>query len=170
MRHLSFILTVLLVIFLSASCRSTKHLTEEVVDDSLAQTSNVQIGVTTTTETTVEEEDSTEVFTVTIITEYDTAKADSTGKSPVLRKTKVLETKRKGSKKAQDTTTKQNISATKEESANQVNHKYNKREDTKAETKQPLYYAYLMYGVALVLLMAVLAYWVFSKYRAGRPQ
>ena len=157
------------VALLLASCRSSKTVVEEEKKDSLVQTSNVQVDIQTTTETKTNEDDSTEVFTVTIITEYDTAKADSTGKSPVLRQTQITESKRKGSKKAQETTTKQNISATKEESANQVTQSKTRRENTKTETKQPLYYAYILYGVALVILMAILAYWVFTKYRAARP-
>lgn len=169
MRRLSIFLIALLAILLTSSCRSTKSMTETVEKDSLVQTSNLQVGASVITDSNTEEEDSMEVFTVTIITEYDTAKADSAGNSPVARQTKVLQTKRKGSKKGKETTTKQNISATKEESANQVKQSNNKRESTVAETKQPLYYAYILYGVAFVILMAVLAYWVFTKYRAERP-
>lgn len=75
----------------SCSCRSSKTVVEEEKKDSLVQTSNVQVDIQTTTETKTNEDDSTEVFTVTIITEYDTAKADSTGKSPVLRQTQITE-------------------------------------------------------------------------------
>lgn len=58
----------------SCSCRSSKTVVEEEKKDSLVQTSNVQVDIQTTTETKTNEDDSTEVFTVTIITEYDTAK------------------------------------------------------------------------------------------------
>lgn len=161
---------LLVLVFFLGACRSSRHVSEDFSTDSLSQTLSTSVNAASTKESHTAETDSSETFVWTITTEYDTSKTDSNGLSPLLRMTRTLTIKRTCKKKEEDTSKKENISATKEESANQVHSKSHKRESTKAETKQPLYYAYLLGGVALVILMATLAYWVFTKYRAARPQ
>ena len=138
-----YLLISVLLIFSASSFRSTSKVTESA-----------------TNETTIN----------AVITEYDTDKVNEHNNSPVKTPDGYLSHKKKGSKKNKETQKENNISATKEESANKVTNVNNRREDTKAETKQPFYYAYILYGVAFVILMAVLAYWVFTKYRAAKPQ
>lgn len=138
-----YLLISVLLIFPASSFRSTSKVTESA-----------------TNETTI----------IAVITEYDTDKVNEHNNSPVKTPDGYLSHKKKGSKKNKETQEENNISATKEESANKVTNENNRREDTKAETKQPFYYAYILYGVAFVILMAVLAYWVFTKYRAAKPQ
>lgn len=168
-RTLHFVLLLGAVLFLIA-CRSSRSASESVSVDSLSQSSKTAVDVASTEHSRTVEQDSSDMYVWTVTTEYDTSKADSTGKAPVLRQTKSLSVKRSGRRKQNEKSKNENISATKEESATQVNKSNNKRERVKAETKQPLYCAYIIYGVALVILMAVLAYWVFTKYRAARPQ
>lgn len=138
-----YLLISVFLIFSASSFRSTSKVTESA-----------------TNETTI----------IAVITEYDTDKVNEHNNSPVKTPDGYLSHKKKGSKKNKETQKENNISATKEESANKVTNENNRREDTKAETKQPFYYAYILYGVAFVILMAVLAYWVFTKYRAAKPQ
>lgn len=138
-----YLLISVLLIFSASSFRSTSKVTESA-----------------TNETTI----------IAVITEYDTDKVNEHNNSPVKTPDGYLSHKKKGSKKNKETQKENNISATKEESANKVTNVNNRREDTKAETKQPFHYAYILYGVAFVILMAVLAYWVFTKYRAAKPQ
>lgn len=164
---ISFIL--LWVVSLGA-CRSSRHISEGFSVDSLSQSQKVTIDKASTEENDIVVTDSSELFVWTITTEYDTSKTDSNGIAPLLKTIRTLAIKRSGKKQEENTLKKENISATKEESANELQRMYNKRESTKAETKQPLYYTYLACGVALVILMAILAYWVFTKYRAVHPQ
>lgn len=152
------------------SCRSTSKVSDCLINETKVENSNQSLLDVTTETSNTSKEDSSETVSITIITEYDTDKVDENGQSPVKRKTTVMSGKKKKSKSNTATEKKENISATKEESANQVKQENNRREDTKAETKQPLYFSYILFGVAFVILMAVLAYWVFSKYRAGKPQ
>lgn len=169
MKRILYLIYLSVFVSFLGACRSTRHVAEEFSVDSLKQSSKEMSSAASSENSTIEETDSSDTFVWTITTEYDTSKADSTGKSPVLRTTKQLAVKHSGKKKKNETSKNENISATKEESAEQFHKNNNRREDTKAETKQPLYYSYILYGVALVILMAVLAYWVFSKYRAARP-
>lgn len=165
-----YLLLSILLIFSVSSCRSTSKVTESATNKTTNVVSNEKVeDISSVTNQSVQE-DSSETTILTVITEYDTDKIDEHGNSPVKRQTATLATKKKGSKKNNETQKENNISATKEESANNVTNENNLREDTKAETKQPLYYAYIIYGVAFVILMAVLAYWVFTKYRAAKPQ
>lgn len=168
MRICHFMLIILCCFM--CSCRSTSKVAEQVVNQELAVESNEKLLDCTSVTSTTSGEDSSETVSITITTEYDTDKTDENGKSPVKRTTTVIKGKKKGSKNNTTTEAKQNISATKEESANQSTQENNRREDTRAETKQPLYLSYILFGVAFVILMAVLAYWVFTKYRAARPQ
>ncbi len=170
MKRTLYIAYILVLVFILGACRSTRHVSEEFSVNSLKQSSKDTSSAALSEKSTTEETDSSDIFVWTITTEYDTSKADSTDKAPVLRTTKQLTLKHSGKKKKNETSKNENISATKEESANEFHSNNNRREDTKAETKQPLYYSYILYGVALVILMAVLAYWVFSKYRATRLQ
>lgn len=163
------IIAILLAAFFLVACRSTKHVTESQSVDSVSLSSKTAVDAESAAISHTEERDSSTTFVWMITTEYDTSRADSTGKAPVLRQTKSLAIKQHGKRKNDDITTNEKISATKEESAKQLTRKDNKRESTKAETKQPLYWSYILYGVALVILMAILAYWVFTKYRAARP-
>lgn len=159
-----------LVILSVCSCRSTSKVTENVVDETLNVTNSEKVDDVTSVTSNSVREDSSETVSLTFIIEYDTDKVDEQGKSPVKRTTAALTTKKKGSRNDTKTQKEQNISATKEESAEQVKQENNRREDTRAETKQPLYISFILFGVACVILMAVLAYWVFTKYRAAKPQ
>ena len=149
---------------LFVACGSSRRATENVSVDSASVSSQATIDAVSSELSRTEEHDSSDVYVWTITTEYDTSKADSTGKSPILRQTESLAVKHSGRKKRNDTKRNENISAT------EFHGNTNKRENTRAESKKPLYYSYIIYGVALVILMAVLAYWVFTKYRAARPQ
>ncbi len=169
MKRTLYIAYILVLVFFLGACRSSRHVSEVFSTDTLSQSSKMSVDATSAEESHTTETDSSEVFVWTITTEYDTSKTDSNGISPLLKTTKTLTIKRTSKKKEKETSKKENISATKEESANQVRTTSKKRESTKAETKQPLYYAYILGGVALVILMAILAYWVFTKYRAARP-
>lgn len=170
MRRLLYLVLLLNAVLLIVACRSSRSASESVTVDSLSQSSKAAVDRASTEHSRNVEQDSSDVYVLTITMEYDTSKADSTGKAPVLRQTKSLSVKHSGRKKENEKSKNENISATKEESATQLNKSNNKREHAKAEIKQPLYCAYIIYGVALVILMAVLAYWVFTKYRAARPQ
>lgn len=170
MNRILYTVLMLVLVFSLGACRSSRHVSEDFSTDTLSQSSSVSANVASMEESHTAETDSSETFVWTITTEYDTSKTDSNGVSPLLRTVRTLKIKRAYNTKKEDTSKKENISATKEESANQVHSKSHKRESTKAETKQPLYYAYLLGGVALVILMAILAYWVFTKYRAACPQ
>ncbi len=169
MRGTLSIAYIVVLVFILGACRSSRHVSEVSVTDSLSLSYKSAVDATNTEKMYKQETDSVETVFWTITTEYDTSKADSNGVSPLLRKTKTLTIKRSNKKRTEQILKNENISANKEESANQLHKKSNKRESTKAETKQPLYYAYLLGGVALVILMAILAYWVFTKYRAARP-
>lgn len=169
MKWYNFVI-VLLVCISMCSCRSTSKVSECVTNGTLKVTTNDKVLDVKSEVSNVAVDDSSETVSITIITEYDTDKVDANGQPPVKRKTATVTGKKKGSKKKGTTETKQNISATKEESAEQVIQENNRREDTRAETKQPLYFSYILFGVAFVILMAVLAYWVFTKYRAAKPQ
>ncbi len=169
MKKTLYIAFILVLVFILGACRSSRHVSEDFSADTLSQSSKSSVDATSAEESHTTETDSSEVFVWTITTEYDTSKTDSNGISPLFKTTKTLTIKRTSKKKEKETSKKENISATKEESANQVHSTSKKRESTKAETKQPLYYAYILGGVALVILMAILAYWVFTKYRAARP-
>lgn len=164
-------LYVCFIVMMLASCHVNKHMAEQA-----SSVDSVSVSVTNTTEqastsvVSIREADSTTLFVYTVTTEYDTSKADSNGVAPVLKKVEAYISRMTGHKKEKDCQDNIKISATKEESANQVNIKNNKREYSKAESKQQLYWSYVLYGVALVVLMAILAYWVFTKYRATRSK
>lgn len=162
-------LPVILMVFAVCSCRSTSKVTEIVTDETLNVTSNEKVDDVTSVTSNSVCEDSSETVTITVVTEYDTDKTDEQGRVPVKCTIATLTTKKQGYKDETKTQKEQNISATKEESAEQVKNENNRREDTRAETRQPLYYSYILFGVAFVILMAVLAYWVFTKYRAAKP-
>lgn len=170
MNRITYMFCLLSAALLFVACGSSRRASENVSVDSASVSSQATIDAVSSELSRTEEHDSSDVYVWTITTEYDTSKADSTGKSPILRQTESLTVKHSGKKKENDTKRNENISATKEESAKEFHGNTNKRENTRAESKKPLYYSYIIYGVALVILMAVLAYWVFTKYRAARPQ
>lgn len=146
---------------------------QSVVTDSTSSESTVT-KVTTTTEQT---NDSSETIIIRETIWYDTSKADSNGVAPVLMKenvtsitsngrktTKDCEDQSESEEKKKSSTTIQS-SANKEESAESA-YKSKKQSDTSAtETKQLQYLSWVLPGIAFVIIAAILAYWVFTKYR-----
>lgn len=165
-----YLLISVLLIFSASSFRSTGKVTGSATNKAINVVSSEKIENISSETTQSVQEGSSETTIIAVITEYDTDKVNVHDNSPVKTPYGYLSHKKKGSKKNKETQKENNISATKEESANKVTNENNRREDIKAETKQPFYYAYILYGVAFVILMAVLAYWVFTKYRAAKPQ
>ncbi len=168
MRNVSFIFFTAIILILS-SCGSSKHVSgiDEKQKVDIDAISCLLSGLETV-QTITDEGNLHEIVEIET-TVYDTSRLDSlSGTHPVLSKTKATKTREKGDKKTSETSQKANISATNEESAkiNQV--KNEKREIATAETKQPLYLSYILLGIASVVLVCVLAYWVFSKYRAEK--
>ncbi|MBQ8709376.1 MAG: hypothetical protein IJ550_02175 [Bacteroidaceae bacterium] len=183
------VVKLLICFLLLVSCGSVKKAVKEDID----QTSHVESSATeqekveinasseqsAIAETTTSEQtnDSTETMTVRETTWYDTSKVDSNGVSPVLktekqtsityhgrRNVKDTENKGRSNEKQQSSATVQN-SAKKEESAESAKKSQIQRDVTATETKQLQYLSWVLPGIAFVILAAVLAYWVFTKYR-----
>jgi hypothetical protein len=151
-------------------------------------TTDLQGEVNTSTEsssvsqTTLHEQtnDSSETVVIRETTWFDTSRTDSNGVSPVLRKERVTSLTRhgkrsdKGSEDKSNTEGRQKNSATiknsakTEESAASENRSETKKDTSTSETKQVAYLSWLLFGLAFCILMAVLAYWVFTKYRQRR--
>lgn len=167
MNRILYFITLIFVAGILSACHTSMDVTEEQHADSTSIITDSVVCTVVTTENHIEVADSSETIVWTVITEYDTSRADSTGKSPIRKTTQSLVKKSTGKKSKDNTTKGEALCAAKEVSAVKVTRNNNKRESTKAESKTPLYYAYTVYGVALVILMATLAYWVFSKYRAA---
>lgn len=168
MRYFPFAFFTVIVLLLS-SCGSSKHISDfdEKQKVDIDAVSCLLSGLETV-QTVTDEGELREIVEIET-TVYDTSRLDSlSGTHPVLSKTKTTKTREKGDKKTSKTQKNANISATNEESAkiNQV--KNEKREVSATETKQPLYVSYILLGIASVVLVCVLAYWVFSKYRAEK--
>lgn len=186
------VVRMIVCLLLLASCGSVnKAVKQDVERTTVTESSTVTSSQTNTetssgtlsvTETTLHEQtdDSTETVTIKETTWYDTSKADSNGVSPVLRKETVTSTTRHGKRtnkgseeknntedKSQSSTTTKN-SATKEESAESALRSKTEKETSMTETKQFAYLSQVLYGLAFCILMAILAYWVFSKYRQRR--
>lgn len=163
------ILLLFLSVMLISSCGSAKQacVAEEKQEISGMAASDVLEDIETKL-LSILESDMEENMTVET-TVFDTSRFDSlSGKSPVLSKTKATKSKKKGSKKTSEASKKANISATNEESANLNITTENHREKSVAETKQPLYMSRILLGLAAVVLVGILAYWVFTKYRAEK--
>ena len=143
-------------------------------------TSTSESSVTQVTTTQEQVDDSTETVTITHTTWYDTSKTDSSGVSPVLKEETITSTTRHGkrSKKGSDerkdsdeksqSQTDVQKSATKEESAESVLTSSKTKDVAASETKQVQYFSWALFGLAFVIITAILAYWVFTKYRQRR--
>ena len=125
-------------------------------------------------------DDSTETVTVTKTTWYDTSRTDSNGVAPVLKEETVTSTTRHGKRetvssekrkdkdeKSQSETNVQK-SATKEESAESVSVNSTAKDVSASETKQVQYTSWALFGLGFAIIAAILAYWVFTKYRSRR--
>ena len=149
-----------LCLLLLASCGSYK----KAVKEQTSQTSTVNSS-------------STETVTVTHTTWYDTSRVDSNGVAPVLKEETVTSTTRHGKRttkgsderkdsdeKSQSQTNIEN-SATTEESAVSVSTSSKTKDVSASETKQVQYTSWALFGLGFVIISAILAYWVFTKYR-----
>lgn len=163
MRGLLAILSVALLF----SCGSAKHayVSEENVKSSKVSASTVMESIETGLKSILESGMEESVTVETTI--YDTSRYDSvSGVSPVLSTTKTTKSKKKDSKKTSETTKSANVSAASDETANTVVSTEKHGDKSVAETKQPLYISSILFGLAFVILVCILAYWVFTKYRA----
>ena len=186
------VVRLIVCLLLLTSCGSVQKAVKEDISQTSTVTSssteNRQTVTSATSEssqtqvsTTQEQvDDSTETVTVTHTTWYDTSKADSNGVAPILkeetvtsktrhgkRSTKGSEEKNNTEDKSQSSSTSTN-SATKEESAESDLKSKTEKDTSMTETKQFAYLSQVLYGLAFCILMAVLAYWVFTKYRQRR--
>ena len=155
----------------------TSSTTENTQAVTTVTSESSQTQVTTTQENV---DDSTETVTVTHTTWYDTSRADSNGVAPVLKEETVTSTTRhgkrttKGSDERKDSDEKSqsqtNVqkSATKEESAESVLTSTKTKDMSASETKQVQYTSWALFGLGFVIIAAILARWVFSKYRLRR--
>lgn len=181
--------TGLLCLLLLASCGSVKKVTKEdfnqttdIVSSTAEEkqvsikTSSEQSSVTKTT-ANVQMDSRTETLSVLETTWYDTSRTDSTGVAPVLKTEKqksithygkhIAKDTEKGSRngeKQQSSTIIQDF-ANKEETVESTNKSQTQKDVSSTETKQLQYMSWVLPGLALVILAAVLAYWVFTKYR-----
>lgn len=176
-------------LMLLVSCGSYKKAVKEdssqvtSVTSSKTENSQMQSSVTSesksTSVTTTSEQvdDSTETVTTTHTTWYDTSKVDENGVAPVLKEETVTSTTRhgkrttKGSDERKDSDQKSQSktdvqkSATTEESAVSVSKSSKTKDVSASETKQVQYTSWALFGLGFVILSAILAYWVFTKYR-----
>ena len=178
-----------LSLLLLMSCGSYKKAVKEessqttTVNTSTTETSQVQTSVTSesqstsVTSTKEQVDDSTETVTVTHTTWYDTSRVDSNGVAPVLKEETVTSTTRHGKRttkgsderkdsdeKSQSQTNIEN-SATTEESTVSVSTSSKTKDVSASETKQVQYTSWALFGLGFVIISAILAYWVFTKYR-----
>ena len=156
----------------------TSTVTTSITENTQAVTSTTSESSQTQVTTTQEQvDDSTETVTVTHTTWYDTSKADSNGVSPVLKEETITSTTRHGKRqskgseqhkdseeKSQSEATVQN-SANKEESTESALTISKTKDVATSETKQMQYLSWALFGLAFVIIAAVLAYWFFTKYR-----
>ena len=191
--HISLIsLISWFAIFVLVSCGSSRSLSKEKVNEKVVSaTRNDSIGETTReknssilTESTdssnrEKEEEKTdsqykEVLTITETTIYDTSSTET------IKQTKVEKFASSSNVKAKVTSVTKNkeTALAKEEKrdstkstkqyANEEKKERNVESDKKqsiSESKQILYIALVLFGIVLVIIVGVLAYWVFSKYR-----
>lgn len=123
-----------------------------------------------------------EVLTITETTIYDTSSTENgiPKIKQTIKQTKVEKFGSSSNTKTRDTSETKNeeTALTKEEKrdstkstkqyANEENKERNVESDKKqtvSESKQILYIALVLFGIVLVIIVGVLAYWVFSKYR-----
>lgn len=184
----------LLGLMLLASCgsynKAERQQTDQTSTVTSSSTENMQAVTNASSESSetqvsssqVQTDDSTETVTVTKTTWYDTSRTDSNGVAPVLKEETVTSMTRRGKRttqgseqrkdsdsKSQSQTTVQN-SATKEESAKSDIRTTTTKDVSASETKQVQYTAWMLFGIAFVIIAAVLAYWFFSKYRQRSRQ
>ena len=183
------VVKLLLCLLLLASCGSMKKTVKEDTDQTLnvvsstveqgqaTENTSSESSVTTVTTTTEQTSDDTETITIRETTWYDTSKVDSNGVSPVLmteNQTTITHNKKKTEKDTEDqsdteekkeTTTTVQTSANKEESAESAYKNTTQKDASATETKQLQYLSWVLLGLACLDLAAVLAYWVFTKYR-----
>lgn len=159
----------------------TSVVTSSITVKTLAE-SNVLSELSETIAKTTNEhtDDSTETVIVKETVWYDTSRADGNGSSPVLRKETITSTTRHGkhtsndsAERTEDTgkclsTTNVHNFATKEESAESASRSRTEKDTSAAETKQLAYTSRVLCGLAFFILAAILAYWVFTKYRQCR--
>lgn len=182
-------LNVLLVALLLVSCGSTKKTVKDEtkgqssLETSVERKDSIRVSEQETLRTSLSQmahmdvEDSTEVWTVTTTSWYDTEKADSNGVAPLLKQETVRSVSFHGQRSkgtagnAITSEKKSNIALTSQEkeernvSAENVI-KTSTRSTGSVSKARPVFY--VTAGVVLAILMAILAYWVFSKYRAAR--
>lgn len=103
MNRITYMFCLLSAALLFVACGSSRRATENVSVDSASVSSQATIDAVSSELNRTEEHDSSDVYVWTITTEYDTSKADSTGKSPILRQTESLTVKHSGRKKRNDT-------------------------------------------------------------------
>lgn len=160
-------LLAILSVALFFSCGSAKHayVSEENVESSKVSASTVMESIETGLKSILESGMEERVTVETTI--YDTSRYDSvSGVSPVLSTTKATKSKKKDSKKTSETTKNANVSAGNEVTAKSNVSTEKHGEKSVAETKQPLYVSRILLGLSAVILVCILAYWVFTKFRA----
>lgn len=183
------VVKMLLCFLLLASCGSIKKSVKEDTDQTLnvvsstvgqgqaTQDTSSESSIKTVTSTTEQSSDDTETITIIETTWYDTSKVDSNGVSPVLKTenlTNITHNKKKSEKdsegqsdseeKKKSSTTVQ-TSVNKEESAESAYKNTTQKDSHVTETKQLQYLSWVLIGLAVLVLSAILAYWVFTKYR-----
>ena len=178
-------LSLLLLMSCGSFKKAVKEESSQVTSVTSSSTENTQVQSSVTSEsqstsvTTTSEQidDSTETVTITHTTWYDTNKVDSNGVAPVLKEETVTSTTRHGKRttkgsderkesdeKSQSQTNIEN-SATTEESAASVSTSSKTKDVSASETKQVQYTSWVLFGLGFVIISAILAYWVFTKYR-----
>jgi len=182
-------LNVLLLALLLVACGTTKKSSKEIVKETNSLTSSLSLEdsviaeIQKSTQTSLQQtsfldvDDSTEIWTVTTTSWYDTEKADSNGVAPLMKqetvRSAVFHGKRsKGqSGNALLSETKSNLTLTSQEkvesgvSAEKVTKTSTQNKSSATNTRSIIYVAA---GMVFTILMAILAYWVFTKYRAER--
>lgn len=155
---------VIIIYLLLISCGSSKKATNEaMISTSNAVTVTGESMVNTETGTEVTDEYEVVVVT-TVTTNYDTNKTDSTGEPVIESKVEKTVIKERGSNKSKQTNTTNNVSATKEENVSGKVESENVVSEAFEENKQMKHAGDLAKGIAF-LILAILAFWVFSKYR-----
>lgn len=184
------VVKMLFCLFVFSSCGSAKKVVKQSIDQTSTETYsntvqgtadvNVSTGLSSAIEAATYEqtEDSTATLVIKKTLWFDTSHCDSLGVTPVLREETVTsltchgKRTNKGSKDKSNAEGKSNsfatinYSANKEESAVSTNRCKTEVAKSLAETKQLAYTSWMLYGLAACILMAILAYWVFTKYRA----
>lgn len=157
---------VLVCCLVMTSCHTKKNVVKEANDITAVDVAKSEVLTEVISSTDTEEDESSEVTVRVVTTEYDTSRLDSSGNAPVIRKTETDIVKNKGKKTNTNTKVKNNISATKEESAKKTQHQQKQDEQVKSEKGLPLGIILILCAAAFIILACVLAYWFFSKYRA----